>query len=144
MERSGVPESRMKFVPGQTIRGRVRTALRARSMMRSVECTSLSLERVGSRGSAADSVPAFERRSTDERQPAHDNVSRMLAGTSWRDWALRPEPHARAARMSTHRVYRRLARGGISQQCVDGLSALGLACEMRGDMALISALTRAG
>ena len=37
-------------------------------------------------------------------------------------------------------VFTAYARGGISQQCVDGLSALGLACEMRGDMALIKPL----
>ena len=37
-------------------------------------------------------------------------------------------------------VFTAYARGGISQQCVEGLSALGLACEMRGDMALIKPL----
>lgn len=37
-------------------------------------------------------------------------------------------------------VFTAYARGGISQQCADGLSALGLACEMRGAMALIKPL----
>ena len=37
-------------------------------------------------------------------------------------------------------VFTAYVRGGISQQCVDGLNALGLACEMRGDMALIKPL----
>lgn len=37
-------------------------------------------------------------------------------------------------------VFIAYARGGISQQCADGLSALGLACEMRGAMALIKPL----
>ena len=46
--------------------------------------------------------------------------------------------HPRGADDTT--VFTAYARGGISQQCVDGLSALGLACEMRGDMALIKPL----
>jgi len=48
MERSGVPESRMEFVPGQTIAAAYILPEGAFDM--SVECTSLSLERVGSRG----------------------------------------------------------------------------------------------